>query len=63
MIKLDESENVKGQKMELVSITLMNRALDPCVTWDDSKYFSVQSKNDILWLVAFEVAKEEHAIL
>ena len=44
MIKLDESEIVKGQKMERVSITLMNRALDPGVTPKDPKYFSVQSK-------------------
>ena len=63
VIKLDESEIFKGQKMERVSITLMNRALDPRVTPNDSKYFSVQSENDIWWLAAFEVAKEVHAIL
>ena len=44
VIKLDESEIVKGQKMECVSITLMNRALDPRVTPKDPKYFSVQSE-------------------
>ena len=63
VIKLDESEIVKGQKMERVSITLMNRALDPRVTPKDPKYFSVQSENDIWWLAAFEVAKEDHGIL
>ena len=35
MIKLNESEIVKGQKMEYISITLMNRDLDPCVTPKD----------------------------
>ena len=63
VIKLDESEIVKGQQMERVSITLMNRALDPSVNPKDPKYFSVQSENDIWWLAAFEVAKEDHAIL
>lgn len=63
VIKLDESEIVKGQKMERVSLTLMNRALDPRVTPKDPKKISVQSENDIWWLVAFEVAKEHHAIL
>ena len=63
VIKLDESEIVKGQKMEHVSITLMNRALDPCVTSKDPKYFSVQSENNIWWLAAFEVEKQDHAIL
>ena len=63
MIKIDESEIAKGKKMECVSITLLNRALDPCVALKDPKYFRVQSKNDIWWLAAFEVAKENHAIL
>ena len=49
--------------MERVSITLMNRALDPGVTPNDPKYFSVQSEHDIWWLAAFEVEKEDHAIL
>ena len=41
VIKLDESEILKGQKMERVSITLMNRALDPRIAPKDPKYFSV----------------------
>ena len=49
--------------MERVSITLMNRALDPRIIPNDPKYFSVQSENDIWWLAAFEVPKEDHAIL
>ena len=63
VIKLDESEIVKVQKMEGVSITLMNRDLDLGVAPEDPKYFSVQYENDIWWLAAFEVAKEGHAIL
>ena len=63
VIKLDESEIVKGQKMERVSLTLMNRVVDPRVTPKDSKYFSVQLEDDIWWLAAFEVEKEDHAIL
>ena len=62
VIKLVENEIVKGQKMERVSISLMNRALDPCVALKP-KCFSVQSKNNIWWLTASEVAKEDHAIL
>ena len=41
VIKLDESEIFKGQKMGRVSINLMNRDLDSCVTPKDPKYFSV----------------------
>ena len=41
MIKLDESELVKGQKMERVSLTLMNRALNSHITPKDPKYFTV----------------------
>lgn len=38
---------------------LMNRALYPSITRKDPRYFSVQSKNEIWWLVAFEVPKGE----
>ena len=63
VIKLDESEIVKGQKLERVSMTLMNRALDPIITKKDPRYFSVQSKNEIWWLAAFELPKEDHETL
>ena len=63
VIKLDESEIVKGQKLERVSITLMNRALNTTIAEDDQRYFSVQSKNEIWWLAAFEVPKEDHEVL
>jgi len=62
-LKLYEHELVKGQKLECVSVTLMmNRALDPNIGLVHPKYFSVQSKNDIWWLAAFEVPKEGHEV-
>lgn len=54
VLKLDESEIIKGQKMERVSLTIMNGALSNS---EDSEglNFSVQSENDIWWLAAFQV--------
>ena len=56
IIKLDECEIIKEKKIEQVTITLINRALDPSITTRDSKYFSVQSKKHIWWLGAFEAS-------
>ena len=54
VIKLDEAEIIYGQKMERVSITLMNRALDPTFREmsqkelkKDRRYFSVQSEREV----------------
>ena len=47
VIKLDECEIVKEKKIERVTITLMNRALDSSITKTNSKYFSVQSEKHI----------------
>ena len=55
VIKLDECEIVKEKKIERVTITLMNRALDPSITKTSSKYFSVQSEKHVWWLGSFEV--------
>ena len=55
VLKLDESELIKGQKLERVSLTLMNRALDASISNADERHFSVQSENEIWWLAAFEV--------
>lgn len=61
VIKLDECEILKQKKMERVTITLMNRALNPHLDAEgniDKKhpdYFSVQSENNIWWLGSFEV--------
>jgi hypothetical protein len=44
VLKLDEAEIVHGQKLERVSITLMNRALNPDICKGSPLYFSVQSE-------------------
>jgi hypothetical protein len=43
-MKLDEAEIVNGKKFERVSITLMNRALDPDIQRNHALFFSVQSE-------------------
>ena len=55
VLKLDECQIVKERKLERVTITLMNRALDSTVTKESSKWFSVQSENNIFSLGSFEV--------
>ena len=60
-LKLDECEILKNRKMERVTITLMNRALDPSITKDDKQHFSVQSENNILPLGSFEVRSKSSA--
>ena len=56
VVKLDECEIVKEKKIERVTITLMNRALDhPSITKTSSKYFSIQSEKHVWWLGSFEV--------
>ena len=45
VIKLDEMELINSEKYERVSITLMNRAMDPKIEVTDKKYFSAQSEN------------------
>ena len=55
VLKIDECELLKCKKMERVTITLMNRALDPSITKKDARIFSVQSENNILPLGSFQV--------
>ena len=55
VIKLDECQIVKERKLERVTITLMNRALDPNIKKGNPKWFSVQSENNIFSLGSFEV--------
>lgn len=69
-LKLDEAEIIYGQKMERVSITLMNRALDPTFTSmspkelkADPRYFSVQSEREVWPIASFQVPKESHVVL
>lgn len=63
VLKLDEAEIVHGQKLERVSITLMNRALDPTIDRQSKQFFSVQSEQEIWPIACFQVAKESHEIL
>lgn len=55
VLKLDECQIVKERKLERVTITLMNRALDPSIRKGDPRWFSVQSENNIFFLGSFEV--------
>lgn len=63
MLKLDEAEVVEGKKFERISLTLMNRALDPEIQKNDAKYFSVQSEQEIWPIGCFQVAKESYDVL
>lgn len=63
MLKLDEAEIVHRAKYERVSLTLMNRALDPSIQKNDQRYFSVQSEQEIWPVGCFQVGKESFEIL
>ncbi|MCO5552258.1 hypothetical protein L7F22_005770 [Adiantum nelumboides] len=54
VIKLDECKLVKETKVERVTITLMNRALDASIGPNDPQNFSVQPVNNIFLLVTFK---------
>lgn len=63
VLKLDEAEVLREKKFERVSLTLMNRALDPEIQRNDERYFSVQSEQEIWPIGCFQVEKESHEIL
>lgn len=63
VLKLDEAEIMNGKKFERVSLTLMNRALDPEIQRDSSKFFSVQSEQEIWPVGCFQVQKESYHVL
>ena len=64
VLKMDEAEIVKQEKMERVSITLMKRALNsPNLSTKNAHYFSVQSEGEIWPIATFQVFKESHAYL
>jgi hypothetical protein len=63
VIKLDEAEVVHGQKMERVSITVMNRALDNRISTESKEYFSVQSEREIWPVATFQIPHETNEIL
>lgn len=63
VLKLDEAEIIHGQKMERVSITLMNRALDSTIDFNSERYFSIQSEREIWPIASFQVPRESYDIL
>jgi hypothetical protein len=65
VLKMDEAEIVKQQKLEKTSITLMNRALkrNADTTAVAGFDFLVQSENEIWPISSFEVYKESHDCL
>lgn len=64
VLKMDEAEIIKGEKMERVSITLMNRALhEPNLPKNHDKYFPIQAEGDIWPIGTFRVLKESHDCL
>ena len=63
VLKLDEAEVLQSKKFERVSLTLMNRALDPDVQKSDERYFSVQSEQEIWPIGYFQVDKDSYDVL
>ena len=63
VLKLDEAEIIHGQKLERVSITIMNRALDRDNEKNSPCYFSLQSEREIWPVASFQVPKESYEIL
>ena len=62
-MKLDEAEIVNGKKFERVSITLMNRALDPDIQRNHALFFSFQPEQEIRPMATFQVEKESYEVL
>ena len=63
ILKLDEAKLMRGKKFEHISLTLMNRALNPDIQRSNEKYFSVQSEHEIWPIAAFQVEKESYEVL
>lgn len=63
VLKLNEAEIIYGQKMERLSITMMNRALNMDIDPKSDEYFSVQSEREIWPIASFQVPRETHQIL
>ena len=76
VIKLDECQVVKGQRVERTSLTLMSRALKQKSLEGDTEdeneentfhtkrrkqeYYGVQSKRNIWWQAAWALPHEDH---
>ena len=62
VIKMYECEIIREKKVETVTVTLMNRALNPSNLEDNHRYFSVQSEANIWWFGSFEEVKHINSI-
>jgi len=60
---MDEAEVISKQKLERISITIMNRALDVAINKDSEEYFSVQAEREIWPIGCFQIPKENFEIL
>jgi len=63
MMKMDKAKIVHSEKMERISITLMNRALNSEVTKDSEAYFFMQAEREIWPMGCFRLPKENHEVL
>jgi hypothetical protein len=63
VLKIDEAEIVYGQRMERVSITLRNRALNCLVDPNSEKKFLVQVEREISPIPSFQVPRKNHQTL
>jgi len=63
VIKLNKAKVVHGQKMERVSISMMNCALDNKINTKSKEYFSVQSEREIWPVATFQIPRETNEIL
>lgn len=63
VLKLDEAQILKCQKMERISISIMNRALDYSQCKRNEKGNKVQSEMEIWWIGSAQVPLESHDIL
>ena len=63
VLKLDEAQILKGQKMERISISIMNRALEYSQCKRDTQGYKVQSEMELWWIGSAQVPVESHETL
>ena len=63
VLKLDEAQIQKSQKMERISISLMNRAIEYSLGSTEEPNYKVQSEMELWWLGCAHVPIENHETL
>lgn len=63
VLKLDEAQILKCQKMERISISIMNRSLEYSQNRRDTPGFKVQSEMELWWIGSAQVPVESHETL